>query len=209
MKTTENKGFLTSPNAMGRSVAVKLPVAFQKANKINGFEHIFYGTALNKFIHPQTCIGRVHKKTGLSSFTLALVAGLLAIAISKVPAGTVTWSSGANPYWNVPATWAGGVVPTAGDDVFLNLGSTMSITNAAAASPTPAIITWTTAHCKRTESAAAMPTAITLPFRVGIRREIYFLTTAKSNPIIRRFICKTNRALRTGQTARPLQRTCN
>ena len=133
MKTTENKGFLTSPNAMGRSVAVKLPVAFQKANKINGFEHIFYGTALNKFIHPQTCIGRVHKKTGLSSFTLALVAGLLAIAISKVPAGTVTWSSGANPYWNVPATWAGGVVPTAGDDVFLNLGSTMSITNAAAA----------------------------------------------------------------------------
>ena len=46
MKTTENKGFLTSPNAMGRSVAVKLPVAFQKANKINGFEHIFYGTAL-------------------------------------------------------------------------------------------------------------------------------------------------------------------
>ena len=49
MKTTENKGFLTSPNAMGRSVAVKLPVAFQKANKINGFEHIFYGTALNFF----------------------------------------------------------------------------------------------------------------------------------------------------------------
>ena len=49
MKTTENKGFLTSPNAMGRSVAVKLPVAFQKANKINGFEHIFYGTALNQY----------------------------------------------------------------------------------------------------------------------------------------------------------------
>ena len=49
MKTTENKGFLTSPNAMGRSVAVKLPVAFQKANKINGFEHIFYGTALKQF----------------------------------------------------------------------------------------------------------------------------------------------------------------
>ena len=48
MKTTENKGFLTSPNAMGRSVAVKLPVAFQKANKINGFEHIFYGTALKQ-----------------------------------------------------------------------------------------------------------------------------------------------------------------
>ena len=34
---------------MGRSVAVKLPVAFQKANKINGFEHIFYGTALSFF----------------------------------------------------------------------------------------------------------------------------------------------------------------
>ena len=51
MKTTENKGFLTSPNAMGRSVAVKLPVAFQKANKINGFEHIFYGTALFQFLN--------------------------------------------------------------------------------------------------------------------------------------------------------------
>ena len=60
MKTTENKGFLTSPNAMGRSVAVKLPVAFQKANKINGFEHIFYGTALFNYekttlpCHPAT-----------------------------------------------------------------------------------------------------------------------------------------------------------
>ena len=50
MKTTENKGFLTSPNAMGRSVAVKLPVVFQKANKINGFEHIFYGTALKTLL---------------------------------------------------------------------------------------------------------------------------------------------------------------
>ena len=47
MKTTENKGFLTTPNPMGRSVAVKTPANFQIANKINGFEHISYGTALN------------------------------------------------------------------------------------------------------------------------------------------------------------------
>ena len=31
---------------MGRSVSVKTPAAFQKANKINGFVHISYGTAL-------------------------------------------------------------------------------------------------------------------------------------------------------------------
>jgi hypothetical protein len=39
LKTAENKGFLTTPNAMGRSVVAKSPVAFQKANKINGFAH--------------------------------------------------------------------------------------------------------------------------------------------------------------------------
>jgi len=47
MKTVENKGFLTTPNAMGRSVVAKPPVAVQKANKINCFVHISYGTALN------------------------------------------------------------------------------------------------------------------------------------------------------------------
>jgi hypothetical protein len=46
MKTIENKGFLPTPNAMGRSVPVKTPVNLQITNKINGFEHIFYGTAL-------------------------------------------------------------------------------------------------------------------------------------------------------------------
>ena len=47
MKTTENRGFLTTLNAMGRSVAVKTPSNFQIANKINGFKHVSCGTALN------------------------------------------------------------------------------------------------------------------------------------------------------------------
>ena len=46
MKIIENKGFLTIPNAMGRSVPVKTPGVFEKANEINGFEHISYGMAL-------------------------------------------------------------------------------------------------------------------------------------------------------------------
>jgi hypothetical protein len=46
MKTVENMGFLPTPNAMGRSVAVKTPTNFHYTNKINGFEHVFYGTAL-------------------------------------------------------------------------------------------------------------------------------------------------------------------
>jgi hypothetical protein len=46
MKTIENQGFLTTPNAMGRSVPVKTPTAFQITNKIKGFEHVSYGTAL-------------------------------------------------------------------------------------------------------------------------------------------------------------------
>jgi hypothetical protein len=48
MKTIENKGFLTDPNAMGRSVAVKTPANYPIANKINGFMHVSYGTALKK-----------------------------------------------------------------------------------------------------------------------------------------------------------------
>lgn len=46
MKTVENKGFLTTQNAMGRSVPVKTPATFQITNEINGFEHVSYGTAL-------------------------------------------------------------------------------------------------------------------------------------------------------------------
>jgi hypothetical protein len=47
MKTAENKGFLTFLNALGRSVPLKTPIRFQIANKINGFVHVSYGTALN------------------------------------------------------------------------------------------------------------------------------------------------------------------
>jgi hypothetical protein len=46
MKTIENQGFLTTSGAMGRSGPVKKPSSFRISNKINGFEHISYGTAL-------------------------------------------------------------------------------------------------------------------------------------------------------------------
>jgi polysaccharide biosynthesis/export protein len=46
MQTIENKGYLTTPDARGRSVPDITPAAFQIANEINGFEHISYGTAL-------------------------------------------------------------------------------------------------------------------------------------------------------------------
>ncbi len=52
MKTIENKGFFTTSDAMGWSVPVKTPAALQIANKINGFEHISYGTALFDFQYP-------------------------------------------------------------------------------------------------------------------------------------------------------------
>src|ERR1017187_6738527 len=48
LKTAENKGFLTFLNAMGRSVPLKTPIRFQIANKINGFVHVSYGTALER-----------------------------------------------------------------------------------------------------------------------------------------------------------------
>ena len=38
-------GFLTTPNAVGRSVAVKLPVTFQETNETDGIVHISYDTA--------------------------------------------------------------------------------------------------------------------------------------------------------------------
>jgi hypothetical protein len=50
MKTIENQGFLTTSDAMGRSMLVKSPSSFTIANKINGFEHISYGMALNCFV---------------------------------------------------------------------------------------------------------------------------------------------------------------
>ena len=46
MKNIENRGFLTTLDAVGRCMLVETPAAFQKANKINGFMHISYGTAM-------------------------------------------------------------------------------------------------------------------------------------------------------------------
>src|ERR1039458_1700967 len=55
MKTAENKGFLTFLNAMGRSVPLKTPIRFQIANKINGFVHVSYGTALFPILKMGCC----------------------------------------------------------------------------------------------------------------------------------------------------------
>ena len=49
MKTTENRGFSASPEAMGRSEGVKQRLEARKPNKINGFVHVFYGTTLFLF----------------------------------------------------------------------------------------------------------------------------------------------------------------
>ena len=46
MKTIENQGFLTTSSAMGRSVSVRSPSSFKIVNKINSFERVSYGTAL-------------------------------------------------------------------------------------------------------------------------------------------------------------------
>ena len=54
MKNLENKGFLPIPKSMGQSVPGKTPGAFQIANKINGFIHISYGSALKqKAVQPR------------------------------------------------------------------------------------------------------------------------------------------------------------
>ena len=47
MKTIEKQSFLTTPDAMGRSVPVETPAPFQIANEISGFEHVSCGTALD------------------------------------------------------------------------------------------------------------------------------------------------------------------
>jgi hypothetical protein len=74
-------------------------------------------------------------KSGLvkSSYCIALVALLLLGTGMNVSADTRTWSSGANVFWDKTTTWAEASVPTASDDVSLNVGSTLTITNAAAA----------------------------------------------------------------------------
>jgi Cadherin-like domain len=48
MKNIENQGSLTTTDAMGRSGPVKTPSSFPITNEINGFAHIFYGTALKQ-----------------------------------------------------------------------------------------------------------------------------------------------------------------
>ena len=46
MKTGKNKGFSALLHAMGQSVGVKTPMRLKITNKINGFVHIFYWSAV-------------------------------------------------------------------------------------------------------------------------------------------------------------------
>src|ERR1035437_9157226 len=62
MKTIKEKFFLPTPNAVGRSVAVKTPTTFRIANKTSGFEYVFYGTALKKIMQ-QTPSGGFHRSS--------------------------------------------------------------------------------------------------------------------------------------------------
>ena len=48
MKTLENQPFLRLPFPVGRSVSLKTHSDVRNANKIKGFEHVSYGTALFK-----------------------------------------------------------------------------------------------------------------------------------------------------------------
>ena len=65
MKTIKKKGFLPTLNAMGRSGLVKTPAAFQIANKINGFEHISYETALISFRNFFWCAAMIETMVAL------------------------------------------------------------------------------------------------------------------------------------------------
>ena len=59
MKTLENKGFLNITLAVGQGVAVKPPAQFEIANKINGFVHDSYGTAMTTLLY-FFCPSRYH-----------------------------------------------------------------------------------------------------------------------------------------------------
>jgi len=109
MKTIENQGFLTTLNAMGRSVSVETPAAFQKANKINGFVHISYGTALKpkpkippprrggifrplpEDFAPSACVRRKKRQR--------------AAAVQDAPRGTMMIEQRAAS-WTAPALWS-------------------------------------------------------------------------------------------------------
>lgn len=86
-----------------------------------------------KSIQVRSIGAEVQSRLGKSSCGIALVALLLMGAMMNVFAATRTWSSGSNVNWSNVTTWAEGSVPTASDDVSLNVGSTITITNASAA----------------------------------------------------------------------------
>jgi autotransporter-associated beta strand protein len=80
----------------------------------------------------QACKPQRLGRCGVRPFGLALLLGLMTAGLSSW-ADTRTWSAGANAYWDNPATWVEAAVPTASDDVTMNLVSWLNITNAAVA----------------------------------------------------------------------------
>ena len=95
IEPTENMVFLTTPNAMGRSVAVKLPVTFQKTNEANGFVHISYATAnVKNNLLKATLLAGVVACSALAASANASLASLNAVsALSQVQSLSLANSS--------------------------------------------------------------------------------------------------------------------
>ena len=59
---------------MGRSVPLKTPIRFQIANKINGFVHVSYGTALNtNATEKRRCCTDSKRDTYIAQYLLCLM----------------------------------------------------------------------------------------------------------------------------------------
>ena len=83
-------------------------------------------------ISTQECKTPIRARRGVRPLGLALLLALMTAGLSSW-ADTRTWSTVANAYWDNPATWVENAVPTASDDVTMNLASWLNITNAAVA----------------------------------------------------------------------------
>jgi len=97
---------------------------------------------------------------------------LICVVTVVVNAADRNWNIGNDVQWNNIATWHEGAIPTAADDVYLNVGSTISVSGSDASANSVALHNSAGTCSLKVQNGAGLPTRAAALRKCGLRIQI-------------------------------------